>query len=176
VAFGLFQFVQDHAFSAYAVAWAISSGLVYFVIGGVFAVPVWAFARFRASDAALPLVLWLIFGSGMAFISDQGYRLDRNSKLQKFTSEGLAGKDRDDAVRSIKQMCVQNQTANPLTPKLGIKANTITAYCDCLAEGMASAVSIDEIKVIISTGKPPASLTEKGTTLGNFCSQQVFAK
>ncbi len=79
-------------------------------------------------------------------------------------------------VRSTKQTCVQNQTANPLTPKLGVPANKIAAYCDCFAEGMASAISMDEIKVLISTGKASPSLMDKNTTLGNFCSQQVFAK
>jgi hypothetical protein len=43
-------------------------------------------------------------------------------------------------VRSTKQTCVQNQTANPLTPKLGVPANKIAAYCDCFAENMASAI------------------------------------
>jgi hypothetical protein len=41
---------------------------------------------------------------------------------------------------------------------------------------MASAISMDEIKTLVSTGKASASLIEKNTTLGNFCSQQVFEK
>jgi hypothetical protein len=180
-AFSAFEFIEDHPFSTfggtYSVSWAISSGLVYFIGGGVLPMIVWAFARFRASLAAAPLMLWLIIGSGLAFVSDYGARFERNAKLQKFTShEALTGKDRDDMVRSTKQTCVQNQTANPLTPKLGIPTNKIAAYCDCFAEGMASAISMDEIKVLVSTGKPSPSLMDKNTSLGNFCSQQVFAK
>jgi hypothetical protein len=177
IAFSAFESFEDHPFSAYSVGWVTSSGLIYFTGGAVLPMIVWALARFRAEHAAAPLVLWLLIGSGLAFLSDYGARFERNAKLQKFTSnEALTGKDREDMVRSTRQKCVKNQTANPLTPKLGVPASTIAAYCDCFAEGMASAISIDEIKVLISTGKLSPSLMDKNTTLGNFCSQQVFAK
>ncbi|MGH8302127.1 MAG: hypothetical protein ACRET5_11740 [Steroidobacteraceae bacterium] len=179
--FGAFEFIEGHPFSkidAGAIGWMISAGLVFFVGGGILPVIGWAFAGFRASHAAVPLIFWLLISSGLAYLSDYGSSYERNSKLQRLGSgnEGLTGKDRDDMVRSVKLTCIQNQTANPLTPKLGISAEKIAAYCDCMAEGMASAVSIDEIKVLISTGKAPTSVTDKATVLGNFCSKQAFAK
>jgi hypothetical protein len=178
--FSAFEFIEGHPFWTFDGAFVgtvIGGGLFFFAGGGILPMLGWAITRFRASQAAAPLVFWLLIGCGLAYVSDYGSRFDRNAKLQKFTAnEALTGKDRDDMVRSTKQTCVQNQTANPLTPKLGIPANKITAYCDCFAEGMASAISMDEIKVLISTGKMSPSLIDKNTTLGNFCSQQVFAK
>jgi hypothetical protein len=80
--------------------------------------------------------------------------------------------DKSQAERCIKAS-VDRTT---ISETFGIPTNKIAAYCDCFAEGMASAISMDEIKVLISTGKPSPSLMDKNTTLENFCSQQVFAK
>lgn len=179
--FGAFEFIQEHPFwklDAGSVGLMIGAGLTIFIGGGILPMIGWAFGRLRASYAVGPLVLWLLIGSGLAFLSDYGNRYERNSELQRLGSgnHALAGKERDDMVRSFKLSCVQNQTANPLTSKLGISSIKIAAYCDCMAEGMASALSIDEIKVFISTGRPPKDVTDKSTMMGNFCSQQALAK
>jgi hypothetical protein len=180
VVFSTYEFIEDHPLSSFdgaSIGRVLGGGLVFFVGGGVLPMLGWAFARFRASHAAAPLLFWLLIGSGLAFVSDYGNRYERNSKPQKVTSnEFLTGKDRDDMVRSTRLTCVQNQTANPLTPKLGVSASKIAAYCDCFAEGMASAISMDEIKVLVSIGKISPSLMDKNTKLGNSCSQQAFAK
>jgi hypothetical protein len=44
--------------------------------------------------AIAPLLFWLVIGAGLAFLSDYGNRVERDVKLQKIGSEGLAGKDR----------------------------------------------------------------------------------
>src|SRR6202158_1076123 len=163
--------------NANAVVHMLGGGLVIFIGGGVIPMIGWAIARFQASRAVAPFVLWLLFGCGLAFLDDYGNRFDRNVELQKLTANSvLTGKDRDDMVRSYKLSCVQNQTTNPLTPKLGVSAAKITAYCECMAEGAATAISMDEIKYFVSNGKAAASFIDKTTALGNVCSHQVFAK
>jgi hypothetical protein len=176
VIFGVFEFFEDHPFSKINIInieAAIGYGLVPFVGGGLLPLIGWAFVRFRESHAVAPLVLWLLLGAGVAFLSDYGSRYDRNSKIESFGSgnEGFTGKDRDDIYRGARDECYQIQRANPLT-KLAIPADKITAYCDCYAEGMASAMTIDEVKVMISSkGKPPASVVDKATRFGNSCDQ-----
>jgi hypothetical protein len=48
------------------------------------------------------------------------------------------------------------------------------AYCDCLAEGLAEAITVDELRTAVTTGKQAASFLDKTTMMGNFCSQQVL--
>jgi hypothetical protein len=111
----------------------------------------------------------------IAYFAHVGNAYERQNKIAKMTANGtFSGKDRDDFIRSSKLSCAQNQRANPLTAKIGLTEAKIVAYCDCYAAGMVEAITVDELRTIVATGKQPASIVDKATTLGNFCSQQVL--
>lgn len=65
---------------------AVGGGLTIFVVGGVLPLIVWAFMRFRADRAAIPLVLWAILSCAMAGFSYLGNKVDRDHKLSEDAS------------------------------------------------------------------------------------------
>jgi hypothetical protein len=104
-----------------------------------------------------------------------GNATDRTQKIAAMTPNGaFSGKDRVDFLRSAKLSCGQKQRENPLTAKIGLSEQKIVAYCDCLAEGLAEAITVDELRTAVTTGKQAASFLDKTTMMGNFCSQQVL--
>jgi hypothetical protein len=130
--------------------------------------------RFRTSRVAMPLLLWLVIGGGFAYLSHVGAAVDRGVRTEKFANDGLTGKNKDDFLRSTKLGCEQQQRSNSLTPKIGITEKQIVDYCDCYAAGASEALTTDELRYMVMNGKPPAGFTDKATTLGNFCGQQIF--
>jgi hypothetical protein len=131
----------------------VGGGIGIFAMAGVLPLIIWAFLRFRAVNAAA----------------------EREQKLAAMTPNGVfAGKDRVDFLRSAKLSCAQKQRENPLTAKIGLSERKILAYCDCLAEGLAEAITVDELRTAVTTGKQAASFLDKTTMMGNFCSQQVL--
>ena len=179
-AFSAYEFQLDHSWNGGPIGGIIGGiidgGIAYFVLGAIIPMVGWAFGRFNARYAGAVFVFWFVFGAVKAFVSDYGKRYELNTKLEDLTRNStLTGKDRVDFVRSMKLTCVRDQTANPLTPQLGISAAKISAYCDCMSEGMATAISMDEIKYFISNnGKAPASFVEKATAISQPCSKEAL--
>lgn len=153
----------------------VGGGIGIFAMAGVLPMIAWACMRFRDDRAAVPFVLWAVIGCAMAYFSHVGNAADREQKIAAMTPNGVfSGKDRVDFLRSAKLSCGQKQRENPLTAKIGLSEQKIVAYCDCVAEGLAEAISVDDLRTIATTGKYPASFVDKMTTMGNFCSQQVL--
>jgi hypothetical protein len=154
----------------------VGGGIGIFAMAAVVPMIIWAFLRFRAVNAGGVFVLWAVLGIGMAYLSHVGNATDRDQKVAAMMPNGVfSGKDRVDFLRSSKLSCAQNQRSNPMTKKIGLSDAKIDAYCDCYASGMVEAISVDELKSMVSTGKQPASLVDKSTMMGNFCSQEVLA-
>lgn len=71
-------------------------------------------------------------------------------------------------------VCLLSALANPLTQKIGISEAKIVAYCECVAAGLAEAISMEELRYVASYGKQPASFSDKATVMGQFCSQETL--
>jgi hypothetical protein len=154
----------------------VGGGIGILAMAGVLPMIAWACMRFRADRAAVPFVLWAVIGCAMSFFSYYGEKVEGDQRAANAMPAGtFAGKDRADFIRSSKLSCAQNQRSNPLTKKVGLSDTKIDAYCDCYAQGMVEAISVDELKSMVATGKQPASLVDKVTMMGNFCSQEVLA-
>lgn len=175
--FGAFEAWQDPLWtvSGASIGATVGTGISIFLIAGIVPMIGWAIVRFRAERATVPFVLWAVLGCAMAYAMHVGDAFDRLQKIAAMTPNGVfAGKDRIDFLRSAKLSCAQKQRENPLTAKIGLSEQKIVAYCDCLAEGLAEAVTVDELRTIATAGKQPASFVDKITTMGNFCGQQVL--
>ena len=133
--------------------------------------------RFKASSAAGPLFFWLLISGVLAYFSYEGAAAERKLKLEKFASNGgLVGREKDDFLTSTKQGCEARQRSSPLTKRVDISDAKIAAYCDCYAQGMAEAMTIDELRYFATNGKASITVNDKAATLGTFCSEQVLGQ
>jgi hypothetical protein len=78
--------------------------------------------------------------------------------------------------RSTKLACEQQQRRNPTTKQVGISEANIVAYCDCYAAGASEAITKEEMRIMITTQKPLPSVADKATTMGQFCTEEIFGK
>jgi uncharacterized membrane protein YhaH (DUF805 family) len=153
----------------------VGGGIGIFAMAAILPMIIWACMRFRGANAGGIFVLWAVVAVVMAYLSHVGNATDREQKIAAMTPNGVfAGKDRVDFLRSAKLSCAQKQRENPLTAKIGLSEQKIVAYCDCIAEGLAEAITVDELRTAVTTGKQAASFLDKTTMMGNFCSQQVL--
>jgi hypothetical protein len=179
LSFALYEAMLDPFWvpSSRTVGNLVGAGFATFALAGILPMIGWAFVKFRASSAVVPMVAWLVIGVCLAYLSHVGSRLDRNSKVEKFLNDGgLIGKERQDFMRSAKLGCEQKQRSDPLTAKIGISDAKIVAYCDCYAAGASEALTREELRHIVSNGKPPDTFTEKATTLAQFCATEPLKK
>jgi hypothetical protein len=177
VAFSAYEAIQNPHWKldGHTIGRMIGGGLFIYGASAVVPVIAWGFARFRQGVAPPVFVTWLVIGVVLAYLSDTGNRLDRTAKIAKLTSSPVfSGKDRDDFERSVKLGCEQSQRANTLTAAIGISEAKITVYCECIAAGLAEAISLEELRYAVSNGKPPASLLDKRTVMSQFCSAEVL--
>ncbi len=176
LSFAFFERTQNPfwTFDAGTIGESVGGALAIFIGGALIPIIIWGLMRFRASRAAVPLLLWLAIGGAFAYLSHVGAAADRGMRTEKFANDGLVGKNKDDFLRSTKLGCEQQQRSNLLTPKIGITEKQIVDYCDCYAAGASEALTTDELRYIVMNGRPPASFTDKATKLGNFCGQQIL--
>jgi hypothetical protein len=155
----------------------IGGGIAIYVMAGILPMLFWAFQRFKPERAGGPFVAWLIVAVPLAYFTDFQDRYDRNLKITEFTNKSVfEGKDRTDFVKMFRLSCIQNQTSNPLTPKLGVTAQFIAGYCDCMAGGMAEATTMEELKYAVRTGQLPSSMNDKALMIAPNCSKAAFKK
>ena len=161
--------------NAYTVGNLVGAGFAAFALPGIIPLIGWAFVKFRPTSAVVPMLAWLVVGVCLAYFSDTGRRLDRNSRIDKLVNDGgLTGKDKQDFLRSTRLGCEQQQRSNPLTAKIGISEAKIIAYCDCYATGASAALTLEELRHIVSKGTPPETFSYKATVLGQFCGSEIL--
>jgi hypothetical protein len=178
MAFAAYEEMLDPFFKANArgIGRIIGEGLLIYAGGAIIPIIGWAVARFRSARAAAPVFFWLVFSCVLGYFSHVGSAFDRDLKIEKFVGEGLVGKDKEDFMRSTKLACEQQQRRNPTTKQVGISEANIVAYCDCYAAGASEAITKEEMRIMITTQKPPPSVADKATTMGQFCTEEIFGK
>lgn len=134
----------------------------------------WAFAKFEGRRAATAMVAWLAIGVGFAYLTHKGHSIDRASKIETQLSEGISSKDRDDFRRLSSLSCQQHQRASRLNIQLGITDHQIIDYCDCVFSAASEAITVDEIRYLLTSGKPPARLADKVTMLAPLCLPDIL--
>lgn len=88
--------------------------------------------------------------------------------------DGISGKDQEHYVRVTRLSCEQEQHESAIVKEAGISVKEQIEYCDCLAQGMGSAITKAEAALMMRTRKTPPTLVEKSTALGQFCAEQIF--
>jgi hypothetical protein len=179
VGFATSEAMQDPFWSASAaeVGRIAGGALTIYILGAILPMIGWAVMRFKASSAAGPLLFWLLISGVLAYFSYEGTAAERKLKLEKFASNGgLVGREKDDFLTSTKQGCEARQKSSLLTKRVNISDAKIAVYCDCYAQGMAEAMTIDELRSFATNGKAPTSVNDQAATLGRFCGEQVLGQ
>jgi hypothetical protein len=178
VGFATLETMQDPFWSAGAgeIGRIAGAALTIYVLGAILPMIGWAIMRFKASSAAGPLFFWLLISGVLAYFSYEGTAAERRLKLEKFASNGLVGREKDDFLTSTKQGCEARQRSSPLTKRVNISDAKIASYCDCYAQRMAEAMTVDELRYFTTNGKAPTSVNDKAAMLGSFCSEQVLGQ
>ena len=72
LSFGFYEALLDPtwALNADTLGRVAGGGFAIFTFAGVLPVIGWAFVKFRSNRAAAPMILWLMIGVGMAYVSD----------------------------------------------------------------------------------------------------------
>ncbi len=153
---------------------AFGGAVALFVGSAIFPMVGWAFAKFEGRRAATAMVAWLAIGVGFAYLTHKGQSIDRASKIETQLSQGISGKDRDDFRRSLDLGCQQDQRANRLNVQLAVTDRQIIDYCDCVSGAVSMAITVDEIRYMLTSGKPPASLADKVTMLAPLCLPDIL--
>jgi hypothetical protein len=153
----------------------VGGGLGVYVASAILPMIAWGFARFGRHAARPVFLAWLLIGVGIAYFADRGKRIDRTVNLAKVDGNAAFSRgERAEFEQSVKAGCQQTQRADPLTVKIGVSEAKITVYCECIAAGLAEAISLEELRYAVSNGKPPASLLAKRTVMSQFCSQEAL--
>jgi hypothetical protein len=176
-AFGAYEVVQNPFWklNTRTVGEVVGAGLFVYAASAIVPMIAWGFARFGKHAARPVFLVWLLIGAAFAYFSDAGKRVDRTANLAKVDgNSGVPRGDREEFQQSVKAGCQQTQRADPLTAKIGISEAKITVYCECISTGLAEAISLEELRYAASNGKPPASLLQKRTVMGQFCSQEAL--
>jgi predicted ribosomally synthesized peptide with SipW-like signal peptide len=91
-AFRAYEFQLDHQFWKLDGATAvliIGGSLVPLVGGAIIAMIGWAFSKLSARYVGAVIILWLVIGGTLAFLSDYVNRFDRRLQLGKMTNDSF---------------------------------------------------------------------------------------
>jgi hypothetical protein len=150
---------EDESFTGQASAVG-GAAIGLFAISGILPLIGWAFGRFRAQNAFVPLLAWGLLGLAIGCLGIVGQQSGR-------------AQGRDAFLRGIKDSCGKRK--NEPRP-VGVADQQIDAYCDCIAESITNKVVTDEIKFLVQTGKLPDSLKEKTAQSYATCGQSVLRR
>jgi hypothetical protein len=157
------------------VSYATGNAISIYVLSAILPLIVWAFSRFRAQNASVPLIVWGLLGLVVGGLQHVSHQFDREQEMSKLVSAPtLAGKDRDDFFHGTKLSCVDDQQKNELNRRVGVTDQQIDTYCECIADSVTTQVLTNEIKFIVQTGKQPDSLKEKIVQSSVMCSRSVL--
>ncbi len=147
------------------VSWSAMLGAAAIIYGATAIIPaiIWAFRRFRAQKAILPLAVWaalLIIASTASLIRDDGSAIFaaamNNAAFKKSYNDSF--------LRQANASCVTS--AKAAAPNLADAQ--IHAYCDCSAAEMATAFTTPEMLALLAQ-KVDAAMRAKVVAIAAKC-------
>lgn len=147
----------------------------FLLLPGMIPLIVWAFGRFRAERAAVPLFLWGALAVVLTPLALTGEFYEGDKSLAKIPNNIAAffTSDYDTFVRVVSNSCNENQRKHPLA---GATDQQVSSFCSCYANALAKQLSPSELKDGLNRreGGLSAAVKEKIERAAPACRQSAF--